>query len=946
MYSFRNVLRRGGLLWQNRASFSTQGILSVGSSLVSEAFTPLFQRVVSHDIQVGLEIRHDIIQEAYQRAVKDRDAPSRVFQLITAIPSDLTLDRKLDTLAMQLKKYPLMPVITSHPTYPLSISAMIALCDIVDGLLLLERKKDSSPRGRAKLIQSIHSFSEGRLVPETNLTPNDESDFALFLYKRILSAFPDFHHQLVTQFQAVHGGEYDVISERLKDAVMESFRHVFSWSKADFDGNKRRTRKTLESTVPSQQCAILELYLLRLQSILKQLDRKEHLLERSALQEMRAYFKRCMEAIKSGIWFDVSGSEKTKKRTLLTLDTVARSFLEREDATESNEALAKQLLALRDLIDLGGFFGGLKEYTRQTTQLNQRILHDLLSLLVSEFPNIRSLMGGRIYAALDVSERQQLLKALRQHPRYFEYLKKNADKFGEETKEELAKLAFILEHRDIFPSYIFSDTEGKINLDEVSVLFYFSSYLSGNLRIGQIQQYPVNPLVLCETPKDIRNFSKTLDDIFKDPAVRERLAKSYFFSYVGGPSDLGKKGGIFVYIALLRAQLDASKALETYQKADPRLALVKLLVLHGFGGDGKRRDGSAGLQAHSTQQHFDALRNLGATGAYLAFLHRVAGHPSESYFRAEELKQLAINHPDALHALAFIESICIQQYERLIQSPENKALLSHLTSFELERALNVSSRAGSKAPLNDPTNVRAIGVVNLYLLSGIQWDIFMSMEGVLRVPPSILSHLPFLFDELTVMRDIAYKVWFSIAASDFQDAWLCVNEGVRPSDAQIEEWAELYASGPMPEDQILHCMLAHIEVTARRLLTHSVLFFPEHERERAEAYLNDENTRALPVNEAALGVMDRLGVDTKRLAEETRSLLPYFERLRTCVKAYEENPSEQNKENAVLACRGGGWIVTGPAMIAEQISPLHQQAILGHDASSVVLQDEGLKAFM
>ncbi len=913
------------MLWQRPVSRGfTQSTLFHGKNLIEEAFNPLFQNALSKDKQMALEIRQAIILEAYNNALRNRDRPSRVFQLIDSIPYDLEVEGKLGWLANRFKLYPLMPVITAHPTYPLKLQAIIALCHIIDALLMLENNEEDL-QGRVKLIQMIRGWAEGRLVPLKPFTPKDEADFALFLYQRILATFPEFHEQVVNYFEKVHGGEYEMISGYLKPSVMESFRQVFSWCMADFDGNRNRTRETLESTVPSQQDAILALYLSKLNLILSKLNVEQHLFERSVLSDMRADFERCVEAVNAGIWFDLEGSRQLKGRVLSKLSKVVDSF---KTGNASDKNLARSVSSLHDLIDLAGFFGGLKEYTRQTTQLNQRVLNELCSLLVDEFREIKLFMNGRTYEALLPNERQKVLMELSKNPRYFEELKKHADSFGEETQQELARLSFILEHRDIFPSYIFSDTEGKTNLDEVLLLFHFASYLSGGLRIGKIRQYPVNPLILCETPKDMHNFLKTLSDIFGDSALRDRMAQSYFFSYVGGPSDLGKKGGILVYVALLRALLDASETLEAHQKLYEKLVSVNLRVLNGFGGDMKRRHGSAALERHSTQQNFDAFLNLGATWGYLGYLHGAMGHESESYFRAQELNQLKRHHPEVAHALELIELHGVKKYEAFISSKFNKALLSYLTSFELEKAMNVSSRAGSKADLADPTNVRAIGVVNLYLLTGIQWDIFMSLEGILDLAPDVLVHLNCLFDELTVIKDIVYKTLFSIAVSDFEDAWLRINEEV-PSDSQLKEWAELYRTDTVPEDKHLHCMLAHIELRAREILEKSILFFPANQRAEAEAYLKNAEHEGLPVNEAALGFMDLFEGETQQLAEETRALKPYFARLRACVKAYEDNPSEEAKENVVLACRGGGWVVTGPRLISEKRSLLHSQAILG-----------------
>ncbi|MCH9757138.1 MAG: phosphoenolpyruvate carboxylase [Gammaproteobacteria bacterium] len=925
MHFIYQYLRRGTSLWRSPlAERFTQHDSFNGKNLITEAFNPLFQAAFSKEKQVALEIRQDIVLEAYENALRNRDRPSRVFQLIDAIPQDLGLDGKLSWLANRFEQYPLMPVITVHPTYPLKLQAMIDLCHIVDGLVLLTGNEEDL-QDRVKLVQMMREWAEGRLVPLNNLTPKDEGAFALFLYQRILATFPEFYEQVVKYFQKVYGGEYELVSGCLKRPAMKSFRHVFSWCMADFDGNRNRTRETLESTVPSQQNAILVLYLYTLNSILNQLNVEQHLFQRSVLKDLRTDFERCIEAIKAGILFDFAGSRRFKKQVLSKLSSVADSF---KTGLLGDEKLSRLVFSLHDLVDLAGFFGGLKEYTRQTTQLNQRVLKELCLFLVDEFKEIKLFMNGRTYEALLPHEKQKILMELSKHPRYFEQLKKDADRFGEETQQELARLSFILEHQDIFPSYIFSDTEGKANLDEVLLLFHFASYLSGGLRIGQIRRYPVNPLILCETPKDMNNFLKTLSAIFADPALRDKMVESHFFSYVGGPSDLGKKGGLLIYFSLLRAFFDASNTLGAYKKEHQELTNVKLRVLNGFGGDMKRRHGAAALELHSTQQKFDAFINLGATLGYLGYLHRVVGHPPESYFRAQELEQLKVNHPKAAHALELIELHGIKKYEVFISSSPNKALLSYLTSFELEKALNISSRAGSKVNLSDPTDIRAIGVVNLYLLTGIQWDNFMSLEGILDLQLDVLSHLKCLFDELTVLKDIVYKTLFSIAVSDFEDAWLRINEAV-PTYSQLKEWAELYRVDTMPEDKQLHCMLAHIELRAREILEKSILFFSENQHAGAETYLKNAEHEGLSVNEVALGFMDSFEGEMQQLAEETRARRPYFARLRACVKAYEAHPSEETKENVVLACRGGGWIVTGPRLISEKISPLHQQAILG-----------------
>lgn len=879
-------------------------------ALLNKDFYPHFSRDnLPRHKTLNLDLKFSILQHAYNSVLKHDDTPSLLFKLIESIPETLSLDAKLQWFSNKLFTYPAMPVITAHPTRVLSNEAMVKLTHIIDNLILLKQKKipfEHVSAFKAQLAESIQTWVRDPIVPSTNLTPEDEAEFALFLYKRILATFPEFRQQVIQKFRHEHGGSETLVAHTLNDAIMMSYRHVFSWCMADFDGNDKRTKKTLETTLPSQQRAILELYTTSLARILKKLNEAQHPAVFTTLKEMHKYFNRCAhEAIQAGILFDLTASQKAKKRAKSDLENIASELSRSEHL--SDKALVQEIYALHDLIDLAGFFGGLKEYIRQTTHLNQRVLSDLVTVLAIYHKDIQSLMQNRSYTELPLAEKQNILRILRTKPRYFETLKQHTSWLQAETLQEMDRLSFVLNHNDLYRSYIGSETANKDNFDEVLILAGLAAYLVGSLRIGQIREYAFNPMPLFETRKDLERAGNVVLEMFEDPSIRNIIMTSGFFSYVGGPSDLGKESGLFVYFPLLQNQLRFLEILKAYQQTDPSLMHVTLRVLHGFGGDLKRRNGSSANELHSTQQGLEAWRVLGATGAYPAFLHRVAGLPSESYLRAQELARLQVNHPEAFNALNVMENASMTTYQTFMSSQENKNLLVKLTSLSLEKRLNISSRAGSKINFEDPTNIRAIGVVNLYLITGISWDIFMSAVGLLDLPEDTTKHFPCLFNELTTMQDIVYKILFAIAVSNFPRAWERINN---------------------KEDVSLHATLAHIETSAARILMQSMLYFSPEQQKQATSYLREANQNKRPVHEMALGLMDALGGDSlERLAKETRELLPHFERAADCIDMYRNNPTPEHIENAILALRGMP-LAAGPDCITELTSQLREEQLI------------------
>jgi len=850
---------------------------SIPTQLLDQAFAPLFGRGgIPEPKHMGLTLRKEILKYELQTAHRHKAIieKSHLGALIRAIPSTLAWEEKLQRTKALLEGGA-MPVLTPHPTRVISNDKTRELRTLIESFAKLS--KQASPEEEAELITSVRQWAEGRLVPNKSMTPQDESDFFRFLNLQIQDSFPKFHSDVTSLFVEAHGGSRTTVATHLKEPAMTSFKQVLDWD-ADRDGNKNRTAKTMQETVPAQQKAILALYTLRLERILQKVDKETAPEAVRTLRSIHAFFGRCEESINDDIWFDVKGSNKNKAHTMKRLEDVAEALRRHENATQ--HTIADDVLALRDLVDLAGYHGGLKHYARQTTQLYQRVLDDLLSVLKKHNPALRK--AGR-YQDLSLEEKQAFLHKLDSHSRYFKTLKDNQTHFNPETSTELECLAFYLKHIDLYPHIIFSDTKSKLNLDELRVLFGLAACLNGDLRIGQTKFYPANPMILCESPEDIQNFKATLDEILADPLIQNKIAESYFFSYVGGPSDLGKTGGILTYITLLETFLEAEKQFEF----EPQL----LHILKGFGGDLYRKLGSAFNEKHSTHQGWDAYVNLGAPGAYRAYLHNVLGRASESELRAKEIDRLKTENPEAYDALKELEAACIKAYEIHINAPGTNALLAALSSPNMEKAANISSRAGTKK------TIRAIGWNSLYALARNWSHVFMGLEGLVYVPRHKNQHLPTLLNELTAVKDIVYKCLFAIAISDFKRGEIRVHScGKDINQAHTD-----------------------IKHTANILLKIIPVFYEGKIREEAHTYLL--NHGHLQPNRVALGLMRILGDETRALARETEEHLHYHRLLENCVDAYEANPTAQTLENAVLALRALP-VVTGPEFFINLRSPL------------------------
>lgn len=880
------------------------------------------QDSLSINRQMTINLVKDIVMTEYDKAVWRQQQPSGVFHLIDSASEGLTWEQRLDWICERFYAHPAMPVITAHPTRVLSNAALFRLHDItVMALALKDLDSADAERLQERLTLSIKDLLEQPLLPVRNLTPQEEAETALFIYQNIIDAFPDFFKGIVEHFVTVHGGEEAEVARILKPAVMASFRNIHSWVRGDADGNHQVTAETMTFTVPAQQVAVIELYLKRFKRLFAQLQEQDLANLVPRLESVQAYLQRCVDSIHAGIWFDVAGSEDAKVRLIEILQQLILD-------TASYPLMQKDIVALQDLIELEGFFGGMKEFVRQTTKVNGAVLDDLIGLLATKNAEIfRFLQDNhgrqRAYQELTWPEKLSLHDRLSSQPGLFAVLKHEAARFSEASIKELKRLLFVSKHNDIFTSYISSDTEDKVNANEMLILMHFAAYLDGSLRIGQVREYPVNTLPLCETPRDLGNFDPMFRQMLADPHQRKKMAASGFVSYVSGPSDLGKVGGIMVYLQMIRNQLDAEMILNEFKSQYPELKAVQLRVLHGFGGDMKRRFGSAQQQSHSTFQGWAAYDVLGAPGAFSWYLNRVMAYPSENHYKVQELRSLKTEHPEAFQALVTVEKQAVTWFEAFISRSDTKALLVALTDFNLEKKMNISSRAGSKQVTNDPTKVRAIGLVNLYLLAGINWDIFMSVFGLVKMPPKAEPWLPLLFERSTGVKDIVYKVFFSIAVSDFVRAWQRIMPQAVPTVEQKAQWTMEYHD-PSVEDKELYHSLAFIEESAYSVLQGLTAFLPELQQRRAQHYWSENPVGSKSSNATALELMDALGADFTHLAAETRDLEPRFQRLAICVDAYHDCPNAETEQNAVLACRGY-QLAEGPRMISELMSLRHQQ---------------------
>lgn len=882
----------------SRRFFSSHSATSSAEDHIHRTFAAVHAKSLPENEKTYYTLIQHLVINEYAKAKERTKEQSKLFDLINGLPRANSPTENLKILSKYLSENPAKPVMTSHPTRVLSNAAVTRLFNLVDAALKYEACPDRLEMKR--LDEALHELLIHPVRQTRHLTPQEEAKYGLFIYQKILESFPGFLKQVTDYFLKIHGGSHHEVARELKSALMPSYQ-PYSWIPGDADGNYNVTAETMKEIVPARQIAILELYNEKLAHLLFLADKQSSdiaLLQtlKKNLKDTIEHFENCIKAIRAGIWFDEVGSN-TKINEVKKIFTHATAALDTGLATALSEFIT--------LVEIAGFFGGTKEYVRQTTFVNRVVFNELLQILNDSEKN-------DIYDTFSEPEKKQFHQLLSRDPAYFSKIKAQQEQLSPTARRELQRLAFILKHRDIFPFYICSDTKSKLNFDEVRILMHLAAFLEGNLCIGQMKRFPVNFLFLCETPEDIQHFSIILGEILEDPWMRARIIDAGFISYVSGPSDLGKTGGIATHLALCHAQQMAQNCLDDFKKKYPQLKAVKLHVLHGYGGDMKRRIKRAGELTHATFQGLDAYDELGAPGAYSAYLHRTVGRPSMSCSRVEEFQRLQSDAPEAFEVLHQLESLGVEGFQSFFETDAAKNLLRSLTHPTLERAMNVSSRAGSKKSTADITQVRAIGLVNLYLLTGVQWDIFMSVVGWTRLPVSTYPLLPVLYAHSIVVRDVVDKVLFAIAVSDMPRAWQKIQNGLPVFD-EVSAWSALYQSGAVALEN--HHTLAYLETSARDILSVLIQFMPEKIQSSMQQKLQKSYQQGRPLHELALSLI-KLMPKGSAFYEETVRLRARHALLNACVDAYEQDKDAPYAvTNVVLACRAIG-IAKGPDYIA------------------------------
>lgn len=884
-------------------------------SFVQRAFRNLPRRTDSVS-RMNLELKETILLNHYKDAVANNLQSN---ELMTAIPGEWSLTKKISHLRALREKYYAMPVLTGHPTEILSEPMRQLIDRIVRQLLELGHYQRGTPEALAleqHITAGIIEVSQQSMLPAENLTPEEEILRQDHIYLSMMELWSDFKTRDAHQFVAEHGGElYDVV-RALEDANKRSFQNVKSWG-ADRDGNEKKSAKTLALFTPGLQTAIIDLIRKRIEPLLTDIPK---------LQGAYDYLQRGKESIRDGIYFDAKGAQKAQKRLLTLLDTLIVTH-----AFDLN--VYQQLVSLRDLVDIVGFTGHLKQFVRQTSKVNGTIFQEATVILSQHHPEIKAFMQGnaaqiRDYRDLEWTEKSTLHQYLRKDSKYFATLKSHADEFSAESIAELDVLAFVSKHRDMF-SYILSDTEHSISLDEVVILFGFTAYRAGELPIDGVREAPVNLLPLFESPKDLARSEETLDAILSDPYLKSLIIELKELSYVAGPSDLGKEGGMFAHINLIISEIKAQNVLKKHQALDPRLADVQLRVLNGLGDDLSRRISESWAQLYATFQGV-AGSKLGAVAGAVAYVTHVAGRPSENTCRAGEFESIEKNHPMEFALLQTLVEQMVAGYQTYNQHPASQALFKVLAISRLGPWLNTSSRGESKsATPSDITKSRAIGLVNYEITTFVFARIFMSANALCELPLEMQGHLPLLFEQSTTVREIVLKIIYSISISDFPRAWSNINPNGMPSREQIELWAAEF-DDPTRVEKELHHTLAYLERQSHAILRAMTLFLPSVHQPQAHAYFDANAPLSRPSHELAIELLSCLGeTDTqfKRLAEEIKyDLLPRYRRLARCLDEYQSSsePTSMMTENAVLALRGDRRVAAGPQTISKMRVPLSQ----------------------
>ncbi|NBX85457.1 MAG: phosphoenolpyruvate carboxylase [Gammaproteobacteria bacterium] len=834
---------------------------------------------------------------------------SRLAAHDASIPKNWPLKHKLVYAKWMRETFPPRPVLTSHPTEVLSEEMRHAINQLVKDVLAYDSQIEPHPQFAAQIEEQLEKIKSMSWLPKANLTPENEMQRQDDLYLTMMSSWPKFNQKNIAAFAEAHNCKEEDIQVGLTRANQQLYRHVSSWVVADIDGNKKRNRATMETMESSLQSSVIQRYILRLEPLLVHIPQ---------LKSAYNYLNRCQQSIAHHIYFNLKGAEIAKKRLLYVFD---KAILQ----PGLSEDIKAQLSALRDLVDLMGFRGDLKQFVRQSSKANAAVFQEMVNFLVRDYAEIKMLADDeKHYAQWSLPKKSKLHDFLRNDSKYFDTLKKMLPHFSADSHRELDILSFVTEYQDQF-SYILSDTENTISLNEVIILFGFSAYRRHQLYIDDIRMPPVNLVPLCETPEDLVNLEHILDAMLSNPYLKEVIIKNGEIIYVAGPSDLGKSGGLFAHIDLIEAEKNANRILAKHQAFDPQLQMVQLRVLYGLGGDFHRRVSQSFSQLFCTFQGSDACA-LGAYGRFPAYVHQVATYPSENAMRAQQLSEFEIQDPQNYQLMKVAIKHAIKGYQRFIHHPASQELFRQLTiPAHLGALTNTSSRAESKGALpKDIIESRAIGIANYDIASLVMMRILMSADGLIDFPMGIKENFGAMYQGSIVVKEQVMKLMFSIAISDYDRAWLRVT-GTMPTLEQIEQWAQEFLK--VEVDKKPYHALAYMVYRAPQILHTLSFFLPLAQKEALDNINTELYKNPHRLSEMVLKAIHEIGQfdkDYLDLAQEIeKDLLPRYQRLAKAMDDYDKRPQDlksealaELEENVVLALRGDRRITAGPKSIS------------------------------
>ncbi len=875
---------------------------------------------------INLELKKEIILNSYLQAEQLAQKESRLAKIDASLPKEWSTEEKLAHATLLRRRYDPRAVITAHPTEVLSDASMKQVHQLVILMMSLKqyaRGSEAAKSAEQKIKVLVQNICSSPMLCVTNLTPQEEIHRQNRYYLQMMACWPSFNERIITQFAAAQRVDKEEIRALLTDANKILFL-IRSWVVADIDGNQKKSVQSMSIMLGSLQNAIIDFYLERIVALLPDVPRLKH---------TQAYLERCQMAIKEGIIFDVDSSKHTQTRFIAILNETISAYL-------FDDGIRAALLELRDLVDLIGFRGNLKQYVRQSSASNEAVFDNFAAILVTE-PNIATLLtneqGVRSYTQLSEEEKAQFHHYLRTDAKYFALLKSKSNELSAATIRELDILSFVTKHHDLF-SYILSDTKNTLSLREVIILFGFTAFRDNQLMMNQIRSTPVNLIPLCETSADLARLPDIFTDVLNDPYLRTMLIKHGEFVYVPGPSDLGKESGEFAHVKLIQTESILEQILADYRKKDPRLIEVQLRPMHGSGNDSQRRISQSFSQLFATFQGADASR-LAEYGAYAAYVENTAAQPAENTLRAREFQAPKISNPLAQRILNEVREQNEAAYKKYNEEPAAQQLFRDLTISTLGPWLNTSSRGESK--LSTPKDIiknRAIGLVNYEMMTRVHARRIMSADGLVDLSAEHRALLPLFYTELTVVRELMLKNITAIATSNIPYAWLTL-QGQVPTNEQIKQWADEYQAGVVEKTSV-HA-LAHLEVRSHLILQALTGFMPQSVQDASAIYFQKNPPLSRPSHILALEVLELMALaqpDLKHLLDEIRrDFRPRYKRLETCLDEYRNStePSALIIENAVLALRGDRRLMGGPDYISEMRSEDRVQFKLMQDSASL-----------